>query len=44
MFNRKPTATELIVAANKAGVSVLWPEVLLNYSPRDLRIVKGRLG
>jgi hypothetical protein len=42
MFNRKPTATELIVAANKAGVSVLWPEVLLNYSPRDLRIVKGR--
>lgn len=39
MFSRRPTQSALIDAANKAGVAVLWPEILSNYSPRDLRIL-----
>jgi len=42
MFSRKPNQLELIEAANKAGVSVLWPEILSNYSPRDLRILRSK--
>ena len=41
MFNRRPTQAALIDAANKAGVAVLWPEILKNYSPRDLRILRN---
>ena len=41
MFSRKPSQLELIEAANKAGVAVLWPELLSNYSPRDLRILRS---
>lgn len=41
MFSRKPSQLELIEAANKAGVAVLWPEILSNYSPRDLRILRS---
>ena len=41
MFSRRPTQSALIDAANKAGVAVLWPEILSNYSPRDLRILKN---
>jgi hypothetical protein len=37
MFSRKPQSIELIDAANKAGVSILWPEILNNFVPRDLR-------
>lgn len=40
MFNRRPSQPELINAAKKAGVAVLWPEILRNYSPRDLRILQ----
>ena len=40
MFNRRPSQPELLNAAKKAGVAVLWPEILSNYSPRDLRILK----
>lgn len=40
MFNRRPSQPELINAAKKAGVAVLWPEILSNYSPRDLRILQ----
>jgi hypothetical protein len=40
MFNRKPSQQELIKAANRAGVAVLWPELLNNYSPKDLRILR----
>jgi hypothetical protein len=40
MFSRKPGQSELIKAANRAGVAVLWPELLNNYSPKDLRIVR----
>ena len=39
MFSRMPKQVELIRAANNAGVAVLWPERLSNYSPRDLRIL-----
>ena len=39
MFSRKPSQPELIKAANRAGVSVLWPEILNNYTPRDLRVL-----
>jgi hypothetical protein len=41
MFSRRPTQSALIDAANKAGVPVLWPEILSNYSPRDLRILRN---
>lgn len=41
MFSRRPTHSALIDAANKAGVVVLWPEILSNYSPRDLRILRS---
>jgi hypothetical protein len=41
MFSRRPTQSALIDAANKAGVAVLWPEILSNYSPRDLRILRN---
>ena len=41
MFSRRPTQSALIDAANKAGVAVLWPEILNNYSPRDLRILRN---
>jgi hypothetical protein len=41
MFSRRPTQSALIDAANKAGVAVLWPEILSNYSPRDLRILRS---
>ena len=41
MFNRRPTQAALIDAATKAGVAVLWPEILDNYSPRDLRILRN---
>lgn len=41
MFNRRPSHQALIDAANKAGVAVLWPEILSNYSPRDLRILRS---
>lgn len=37
MFNRKPVNTLLIGVANKVGVTVLWPEILNNFSPKDLR-------
>jgi len=40
MFSRRPTQSALIDAANNAGVAVLWPEILNNYSPRDLRILR----
>ncbi len=40
MFSRKPNQEELINAANKAGVAVLWPEILGKYSPKDLRILQ----
>ncbi len=42
MFSRKPSRPELIEAAKKAGVAVLWPEILNNYSPRDLRILRNK--
>jgi hypothetical protein len=41
MFSRRPSESYLITAANKAGVAVLWPEILNNYSPRDLRLLKN---
>lgn len=41
MFNRRPSHQALIDAANKAGIAVLWPEILSNYSPRDLRILRN---
>ena len=41
MFSRRPTESFLITAANKAGVAVLWPEILNNYSPRDLRLLRN---
>jgi hypothetical protein len=41
MFSRRPNDSYLITAANKAGVAVLWPEILNNYSPRDLRLLKN---
>jgi hypothetical protein len=41
MFSRRPSQSVLIDAANNAGVAVLWPEVLDNYSPRDLRILRN---
>jgi hypothetical protein len=41
MFSRRPNEAYLITAANKAGVAVLWPEILNNYSPRDLRLLKN---
>ena len=42
MFSRRPTQQELINTANKAGVAVLWPEILNRYSPRDLRILQNK--
>lgn len=42
MFSRRPTQQELINTANKAGVAVLWPEILSSYSPRDLRILQNK--
>jgi hypothetical protein len=41
MFSRRPSQSALIDAANKAGVVVLWPEILNNYTPRDLRILRN---
>ena len=41
MFSRRPTQSALIEAANKAGVVVLWPEILNNYTARDLRILRS---
>jgi hypothetical protein len=41
MFSRRPMQSALIDAANRAGVAVLWPEILMNYSPRDLRILRA---
>lgn len=41
MFSRRPTQSALIEAANKAGVVVLWPEILNNYTARDLRILRN---
>ncbi len=41
MFNRRPTQLALIDAANRAGVAVMWPDILMNYSPRDLRILRS---
>lgn len=41
MFSRRPTQSALIDAANKAGVVVLWPEILNNYTARDLRILRN---
>lgn len=41
MFSRRPIESSLITAANKAGVAVLWPEILNNYSPRDLRLPRN---
>ena len=41
MFSRRPTQSALIDAANKAGVVVLWPEILNNYTARDLRILRS---
>ena len=43
MFSRRPIQLELINAANNAGVAVLWPEILSNYSPRDLRILQKKI-
>ena len=40
MFSRKPNQPLMLQAASKAGIVVLWPEILGNYSPRDLRILK----
>lgn len=40
MFSRRPSQSALIDAAHKAGVAVLWPEILIDYSPRDLRILR----
>lgn len=42
MFNRRPVQQNLVKAANKVGVGVLWPEILNNYSPRDLRILQRK--
>jgi hypothetical protein len=41
MFSRRPLQSALIDAANKAGVVVLWPEILNNYTPHDLRILRN---
>ena len=41
MFSRRPTQSALIDAANNAGVVVLWPEILNNYSAKDLRILRN---
>lgn len=41
MFSRRPKQSALIDAANKAGVVVLWPEILNNYTARDLRILRN---
>lgn len=41
MFSRRPTQSALIDAANKVGVVVLWPEILNNYTARDLRILRN---
>jgi hypothetical protein len=41
MFSKRPTHSALIHAANKAGVAILWPEILNNYTPRDLRILRN---
>ncbi len=41
MFSRRPTQSALIDVANRAGVAVIWPEILMNYSPRDLRILRA---
>jgi hypothetical protein len=41
MFSRRPTQSALIDAANRAGVVVLWPEILNNYTARDLRILRN---
>lgn len=40
MFSRKPNNLGLIEAAQNSGVKVLWPEVLGNYSPNDLRNIR----
>lgn len=41
MFSRRPSQSALIEAANRAGVVVLWPEILCNYTPRDLRLLRN---
>ena len=40
MFSRKPNNLGLIEAAQNSGVKVLWPEILGNYSPNDLRNIR----
>lgn len=37
MFSRRPKLNDLILAANRSGICVLWPEILSAHSPRDLR-------
>lgn len=44
MFSRKPKSVELIDAANKVGVLILWPEILNKFLPKDLRSARGLAG
>jgi hypothetical protein len=40
IFSKRPTNRLLIETAIKSGIGVLWPEILQNYDPSDMRNVR----
>lgn len=40
-FSSKPQRSDILEVAKKSGVGVLWPELLSNYSPRDVRNIRS---
>jgi hypothetical protein len=40
VFSKRPTNRLLIETAIKSGIGVLWPEILQNYDPSDMRNVR----
>ena len=44
MFSRRPASQRLLETALKSGVGLLWPEILQNYDPADMRNIRPYLG
>jgi hypothetical protein len=40
VFSRKPDWLAVVAVARRAGVAILWPEILNRYDPKDLRNVR----
>lgn len=40
VFSEQPKRHDLLQVAHKAGVRVLWPDIIAKYSPRDVRNIR----